>query len=189
MATLHTQFTDARVPIAQASTGATAASKGWGFVLGKCASLSDVLLRDPNGTTVSHCGTVVTPAGARRAADKSYVAGETIRRTHTGFRHMNITDANLCVNRGVGGARVIVRADQGKGHHASTALSHPYRRVGQIRIGQSEVALLRNTACNTRGRHRWLDDEPLDARLIDATNGKGGVESAPELPVRIDNLL
>src|SRR6266566_6396975 len=133
MGTLHTQFTDARVPVGQGAACATATPKGRGFVLGKCACLSDVLRGYPDGTAVGYCGTVVTPAGARGVADIKFVAGETIRRAQPSFRHMYITDANNCINRGIGGTRVIVRADQGKGHHASTTLSHPYCGISQVR--------------------------------------------------------
>src|SRR5437016_608835 len=138
---LHSQMTDARIPIAQAGTCPTATTEGGSCIPGKSTGLSDVLRGDPERVADHRCGTVVPPAGARRVADKGFVAGKAIIGPQTRGYHVDRTYATLCIDGSIACARKIVRADHGEGQNASPAGSHPNGGVGQVIVSQSEVAL------------------------------------------------
>src|SRR5947209_5010762 len=106
---------DARVPVAQASAGATATAEGGRFILGERARLSNVLRGDPDRVTIGHCGPIVAPAGTRRIPHIILVAGEAIIGSQTSFRNVDITDTSQRVDGGIAGARIIVGPDHRKG--------------------------------------------------------------------------
>src|SRR5258708_12674909 len=86
---LRGQFTDASIPVAQASACATAA-KARTQVLskraGRAASRSNIFRGNPDGVANRHCCAVVTPPGARGIPHQSLLACKpTIRPSSTAY--------------------------------------------------------------------------------------------------------
>ncbi len=182
-------------PVAQGGTGPVAVEAGahvYGEGTGCAVAGADVFRGNPDGIAVRHGGTIIAPAGTRRAADEGRVAGKAIRRACAFNDDVNIIGiayAHFVIDRGIARAGIMVRANYGKGDYALAGGVHTNSRVGQVIIGQSEIALQLDLGLNTGGQDMWLDHKPLDTSFIDTMNGQGRIERGPQLAIGKHDLL
>ena len=123
------------------------------------AALADVLAGDPDVLAVEAGRAVVAPTGPWRVADLRLVAGEPVVETESGTRDVDVTDADLGIDRRVGGAGEVVLTDQGERHHTPAGRGRGDGRVGEVVVLEGEGA-----AHHKLGTGR-VHDEPLDPGL------------------------
>src|SRR6266536_2006568 len=186
---LRSDPADTGAPVAERGARATTAPDRSREPLGERAGLPDVLGGDPERVAVGRGRAVVAPAGPRRVADERLVAGEPVRRAEALRGDVDRSDTGARVEARVGGARVVAGADQREGDHAVAVGGDPDRRVGQVVVGDADVALLGDRAAHARPRHVRPDDEELHPGFVGAADVDGGVERAPDLAVGEHHLL
>ena len=95
----------------------------------------------------------------------------------------------------VGCARIVAGTDERERHCPIAGRRYRQRRIGHVRAGHAEVALVDDGGLRAdlplfAGRdHARLDDEPRDAGLLGAADAHACVERAPDLAVRVVHLL
>src|SRR6185369_2257258 len=87
------------------------------------------------------------------------------------------------VNRRVGRAWIDAVTAGGERHDAAARGRDTDRRIGEVVRRRAERALPGHAPGG------WIDDVPADAGTVFRSHGDGSVERAPELAVRIDDLL
>src|SRR5439155_27029908 len=133
---------------------------------------------------------VVTPSGTRRVdAEGGAIVGEAVVRPRTNLRHMDGPDASLGVKWGVGGAGVVVGADQRESHYSESVLVDRDGGIAEVCIPKSGVATSRNLSVNAACRHMRPGRKPLDARQRVALDSQPRVQRSEKESVGEHHLL
>jgi hypothetical protein len=70
------------------------------------------------------------------------------------------------VELGIRGAREVIVTKKAERDDAFAGLSHPYGRIGQVIVGETEVTLLHDLAAYSFGRHLGPKDEVSDGATL-----------------------
>src|SRR5215218_9160734 len=172
---LGAQAAEVGGPVAERAPGPAAGRVGQ--VLGEGAALGDPLRGEPQVAAGGHGRAVVTPAGPGRwrvgaGAVEEDVLAEAVLRADTPPGDVDRTDVAAAAQRRVGGARVVVAADQGEGHDPLAVGEHGDGRVVDVVAGHADIALPGD------GLGDRVDDEVGAGRLDVAGHLRDGVQRA-----------
>src|SRR5260370_2606933 len=89
---------------------------------------------------------VVSPPRPGSVGGGRFVTRETVVGSRAFRGDVNISDADDGINPRISGARIVIVAQDGEGHHASSALRHGSRGIRQGVPRNSRIALLLRVA-------------------------------------------